>query len=317
MRIRTIKPEFFKDDELAGESPFTRLFFIGLWCCADANGIVEHRPSKLAIEILPYDMMGNGRGSTGEVPRVDQIISRLALGAWLVLYTNKGKEFIEITNWHKHQRINGKEAQGGGRFPLSSDENSTIIRAFGDEKQQGSTGEVPVKHPESQEGNREQGTGNKERNREGNITIMPSVEGVVKKKKTRKFKVYSEDFEVIWKKACRINQSSDKKEAASETFEACLEMGFTLGQIISVCNQWAAMNRERGNDPSKYTPLSRFLKPDNVKDKLENPILTKKTIESESISSLVDKIYGSSESDEEEMQEAQRVANLILRGKKS
>lgn len=55
MRIRTVKPEFFKDEELAELNPETRLFFIGLWCQVDREGRVEDRPRRLKAEIYPYD----------------------------------------------------------------------------------------------------------------------------------------------------------------------------------------------------------------------------------------------------------------------
>ena len=55
MRSRNIKPSFFCNDELAECSIMTRLFFIGIWCCADRNGRLEHRPKKLKAQIFPYD----------------------------------------------------------------------------------------------------------------------------------------------------------------------------------------------------------------------------------------------------------------------
>jgi hypothetical protein len=55
MRIRTIKPEFWKSEHLADLPPFARLLFIGLWNCADREGRLEDRPKRLKAELFPYD----------------------------------------------------------------------------------------------------------------------------------------------------------------------------------------------------------------------------------------------------------------------
>jgi len=54
-RIRYLKPEFFKDEDLAVLLYETRLFFAGLWGLADKSGRLEDRPARLKAEIFPYD----------------------------------------------------------------------------------------------------------------------------------------------------------------------------------------------------------------------------------------------------------------------
>ena len=54
-RIRTIKPEFFLDDELAELTPLTRLIFIGLWTLADCEGRLEDRPKRIRAQLHPFD----------------------------------------------------------------------------------------------------------------------------------------------------------------------------------------------------------------------------------------------------------------------
>ena len=41
-RIRQIKPDFFEDEKITSVSFISRLFFIGLWCRMDRNGLIEH-----------------------------------------------------------------------------------------------------------------------------------------------------------------------------------------------------------------------------------------------------------------------------------
>ena len=55
-RIRYIKPEFFTDEKIGRLRPMARLFFIGLWCCADRVGKLEDKPMELGIKIIPYDL---------------------------------------------------------------------------------------------------------------------------------------------------------------------------------------------------------------------------------------------------------------------
>ena len=52
-RIRSIKPEFFLDEELAELSPLTRLLFVGLWTLADCEGRLEDRPKRIRAQLHP------------------------------------------------------------------------------------------------------------------------------------------------------------------------------------------------------------------------------------------------------------------------
>lgn len=54
-RIRTIKPEFFDDPDVAAVSLAARLFFIGLWTQADKEGRVVDDIRRLKARIFPYD----------------------------------------------------------------------------------------------------------------------------------------------------------------------------------------------------------------------------------------------------------------------
>lgn len=55
LRIRTVKPGFFWDEDLAHYPPLCRLFLEGLWCAADKMGRLEDRPMMLQHLILPYE----------------------------------------------------------------------------------------------------------------------------------------------------------------------------------------------------------------------------------------------------------------------
>lgn len=128
MRIRTIKPEFFEDEKLAELPPHDRLFFIGLWCLADKNGVVENRPAFLKAKIFPYEY--------GETTDVSQMLPRLSNLNLIQMFTYEGRGYLAITSFKKHQRITGKEAVSPARYPFPDKE----LRK---EKQQGNIGETP------------------------------------------------------------------------------------------------------------------------------------------------------------------------------
>lgn len=123
MRIRSIKPEFFKHDVLCEMTPLSRLLFIGLWCMADCAGRMEDRGKRIKVEVLPYDGVD-----------VEELLSALSTGGMILRYEVDGQRLIEIPSFARHQRISGKEADGTSRFPPPSKKKTG--------KQRGSNGEA-------------------------------------------------------------------------------------------------------------------------------------------------------------------------------
>jgi hypothetical protein len=146
MRIRTIKPSFFHDEEIADLDPLCRLLFQGLWLMADSEGRLEDRPRRIKAEVLPYDECD-----------VDAMLEILHERRFIIRYEAADKACIQVRNFLKHQRISGKEAAEKSTIPPEGSNGE----ATG--KQLGSTGEATGKHPESQEGKGKEGKG-KERN---------------------------------------------------------------------------------------------------------------------------------------------------------
>jgi hypothetical protein len=114
MRIRSIKPEFFEDEELAGLPPFARLLFIGTWLMADKNGVFENRPRLIQAKVFPYD--------SSSVSDVSKLIPLLIQGGFLVPFEADGKSWLWIPRFHRHQRITGTESQNESRNPLPPEE---------------------------------------------------------------------------------------------------------------------------------------------------------------------------------------------------
>ena len=120
-RIRTIKPEFFKHEELFELEQETglpvRLAFAGLWCCCDREGRFKWRPRQLKTDILPYDNVDFSR-----------VLDALATRGFVARYACHGESFGCVPSFKTHQIINNREAgsalpgidEDDGSFPLNN-----------------------------------------------------------------------------------------------------------------------------------------------------------------------------------------------------
>jgi hypothetical protein len=116
-RIRTIKPSFFKNEFLSELPAMARLLFIGLFCYADREGRLENRPKRLKAEIFPFDNAD-----------VSDLLSRLQSAGFVTLYEVGELKVIQISNFLKHQRITGGEAETESEFPA---EKETLRKQLG------------------------------------------------------------------------------------------------------------------------------------------------------------------------------------------
>jgi len=98
MRMRTIRPEFFVDEDLVTLSPLTRILFEGMWCVADREGRLEDRPRRIKMQILPADECD-----------VDAMLDELATIKVIHRYTIDGLSFIQVKSFTKFQRPHKNE----------------------------------------------------------------------------------------------------------------------------------------------------------------------------------------------------------------
>lgn len=100
-RIRTIKPEFWTSEQIVACSPMARLLFIGLWNFCDDGGRIPFSPQNLKMRIFPGDDISseNVRGLIGELSSNDRG------NPLVVIYDIEGKQYLQVTGWDKHQRI--------------------------------------------------------------------------------------------------------------------------------------------------------------------------------------------------------------------
>lgn len=97
-RIRSIKPEFFRDEKVQRLPVPARLLMIGLISHADDEGRLDGDPRAVNSQVFPHDGFHAAK-----------------VNAWLALIDEKGLiyryhaigiDWIEIVNWSKHQKIN-------------------------------------------------------------------------------------------------------------------------------------------------------------------------------------------------------------------
>jgi hypothetical protein len=113
-RIRSIKPEFFTDDELAELPPLARLLFIGLWTQADKAGRLKDKPIRIKTSVLPYDDCD-----------CDALLQALADAGFIIRYTVGDSAYIEVVNFATHQRFNNES--DSTIPPVSEDYVSTSV----------------------------------------------------------------------------------------------------------------------------------------------------------------------------------------------
>jgi hypothetical protein len=92
-RIRSIKPEFFTDEDLGQLPPAVRLLFIGMWTEADKAGRLKDKPKTLKARCLPFDNVD-----------VEKALVSLASGKFIIRYAIGGEQYIQIRTWDEHQR---------------------------------------------------------------------------------------------------------------------------------------------------------------------------------------------------------------------
>ena len=99
MRIRYLKPGFFKNEDLSALSPLHRLLFAGLWLIADKAGRLEDRPRRIRGELFPYD----------DDADVEAMLTDLATSGFLIRYGAEDRRVIQIAQFPRHQRPHKNE----------------------------------------------------------------------------------------------------------------------------------------------------------------------------------------------------------------
>lgn len=120
MRIRSIKPEFWRSADIADLTVEDRLLFIGLWSYVDDNGVGRDVTAIIAADLFAFDL---SRDSRDTLARVERGLANLSEAGRIIRYEVDGYQYLEIVNWRKHQRI---DKPNKPRFPHADAEQAAI-----------------------------------------------------------------------------------------------------------------------------------------------------------------------------------------------
>lgn len=97
-RIRSLKYEYFINEDLAQISLEARLLGLGITTLADREGRLEDRPLRIKVLLFPYHEVD-----------VDAAINELQTAGFLERYAIEGKRYIRIVNFLRHQKPHPRE----------------------------------------------------------------------------------------------------------------------------------------------------------------------------------------------------------------
>ena len=124
MRIRSIKPEFWRSDDIDALSIPDRLLFIGLWSYVDDNGVGLFSVKDIVGDLFAGDML---RDSNETLIRVKEGLKALFERGLIEIYSQDGNTYLAITNWGKHQRVPNPNKP---RYPRPSADSETPLYLF-------------------------------------------------------------------------------------------------------------------------------------------------------------------------------------------
>lgn len=159
-RIRSIKPNFFKSEDVSALPLRARLTWIGLWTQCDDHGRYKDSVRLIKGDLWPLDDVS--------LRDIEEDLSILEEQRRLVRYEVDGKRYLAVVNWHAHQAINrpGKPKHPAPPAPLGStdpdDENHCDVCAkpgTGTLVKSSPTAHAPLTEPSLQEGKGEEGKG--------------------------------------------------------------------------------------------------------------------------------------------------------------
>jgi hypothetical protein len=137
MRIRSIHPEFWRSEDVAGMDWETRLIFIGLWSYVDDNGVGRDVEKLIVAELFPLE--DDPRDTLATVSRALRTLSE---GGQITRYYVDSKPLLHITNWNKWQKI---DRPGKTRYEPPTSGNAaireTVATPSRDPRETPSTGE--------------------------------------------------------------------------------------------------------------------------------------------------------------------------------
>jgi hypothetical protein len=218
-RIRTIKPEFWQNETLAGLPEHARLLAIALLNHADDSGFFLANPHLVRAACFPFEEHSkNVLGSLQELSRIGYVEVRECAG----------KPVGRICKFLDHQRIDKPQKSKlepiFNENPKENDNSRNVPGTF----------QEPSKNVPRLE--REQGTGNREEEREwkgSSLSVFEAESGR---------HVYSKEFESFWEVYPR--QRRTKKQEAYRKWKQALKRA-DAGLLIRRATDYADSEQGR------------------------------------------------------------------------
>ncbi len=100
MRIRSIKPEFWRSDDITGLSREDRLLFVGLWSYVDDNGVGLDDFRAIAADLFALE---DDQKEVRDFVR--EGLATLSRALLVARYEVAGRRYLFVRTWDSHQRI--------------------------------------------------------------------------------------------------------------------------------------------------------------------------------------------------------------------
>lgn len=111
MRIRNVKPEFYRSDDIDRLTWEQRFFFIALFSYVDDNGVGRDRLPDICADLFAGDFSVEPTETLG---RVRQSLAVLESARLIVRYKVESKPYLFITGWDHHQYVKNPNKE---RYP--------------------------------------------------------------------------------------------------------------------------------------------------------------------------------------------------------
>lgn len=114
-RIRSLKPEFFRDEKVQRLPRDARLLMVGLITHADDEGRLDGEPVAVRSLVFPHDDM--------PTRTINQLLAAIEDKGLIHRYSVDEFNWIEITGWSKHQRV---DKPTPSRIPSYASQNGRL-----------------------------------------------------------------------------------------------------------------------------------------------------------------------------------------------
>ena len=247
MRIRSIKPEFWRSDDIDALSIPDRLLFIGLWSYVDDNGVGLFSLKDIAADLFAGDM---ARDSQETLRRVSEGLGTLSRHGLIEVYRVDDKDYLHVTHWSRHQKITHPAK---ARYPLPDKGSEPPLTLFAETLQRPSGDSLAWNRGTGEQGNRG--------------TVPPTApQGGRSESEPESHEPTSEptrQFDQFWS----LYPNHDYPDAAVREFKRVLRRTGTERVTLVALLQGAQMLRDEHRDPRYIPTASKWLHDGGWKNK--------------------------------------------------